>query len=70
MLVDVDSRTGCLDATTLDLGVAPAAVIVEFAAARPAAAASRPQSATMSGDSGRSKTRPAVRQAWEWARLP
>ena len=37
------------------------------AAARLAASASRPQSATMRGDSGRSKTRPAVRHAWEWA---
>ena len=31
------------------------------------AAASRPQSTAMSGRSGRSKKRCAVRQAWEWA---
>jgi hypothetical protein len=36
-------------------------------AAASTAAASRPHSTAMSGRSGRSKKRCAVRQAWEWA---
>ena len=38
-----------------------------FSAAALAFVASRPQSTARSGCSGRSKNRPAVRQAWEWA---
>jgi len=37
-------------------------------AAAATAAASRPQMAAIRGVSGRSKTWPTVRQAWEWAR--